>query len=1209
MASSNIFKLFLPLVVIVSTFTIPIFAEEQAPASILMVETDPYYFSEGDLGLKFLKFFQRPLSAYLIPGKTTEQSTLQEISEAYNEAKQSDGQRVIVDENNRAMTYVVEFSGGDLQKTYRFDTFQKFTHIAKDQNNSPYYYKNLQYGLELESLPSEDKKSFYDELVIPSINPGKKPEPFDVTVNVLVGDGTKLQSWKYKKCIINSYTPYLDENLVKLKFVGDLVSEIKDKTAFSCDGFTEDFSLKSGKKTETTLFPIIPTKETRTERIIAQFSGGELKNTATFYSFSKFTPLAKNPIFPISIPGNVIGEKPRFALESLPTTDKEYYYAFLSRYINAGKAPEPFDATIHLITGNGDILQSWQYKDCSANNYVVFFSDNLIRFKQSLGSEIRDKTYFECSGLSLDEHLDKNKLDTKQTLSIDKQTSAQTFVVHFQGSDIAPERTVYSFTKFFPITNEEIQFLLPNSPFGEEPKFYLESLPSKDNEWYYQLMSKYINAGKAPEPFDVTVDVLVGDGTTLQKLEYKKCQVLEYKTYLEDSLLIRKFTNKFEKEFRDRTIFQCVGYAFDATLDKPQKLLEKSLDYSDFVPSEQSRITQMIATFSDGDLEKPFVVNTIGKFIPKIEQRHQTQTQVVEFSVTTIPNAESGTSASGSISTTSGPPDYCAPGESPPGCKPCPPNNPHCSESGGGGGENGGECEDTDCITEPPIEPEEPGISTPSYTVLVTMPHLSTTQKNDYIKSTEFTLTSLPSKDKLSYYDMVSKYINPGKKPELFDVTLDYLSSDGTIIQSWRYADCEITDFKIKRNNILFTYPLSDIPGAADIVEMSNLSCNGFSVDFDQKNINSEINSTIPTSYDRAMLHLTHWYGGELQNQRSSALLQEFNTLDDSNIAVGGLPNIHHKDAYQFISRYINPGKAPEPVDMRFDTVTGDGSILFSTVYDKCTVKDASTYLSDNMVLIRYTPGLKSEIRGNSLIDCIGTSFKVSPQNDPKFDHSGNLRKVSPIIQTSIGVPAEDVSCKEGFTLMIRPPNNVSLCMKNDHTSQFEERGWKIPSQKEKKNIVDILRPILSSEPERALSFTVSFEGTDISPSQTVETFSKFVPIADENSIIQTPSNPLDSSAKSFYLESLPSKEKNWFYELASRYVNAGAEPEKFNVAIQVKDGNGDMLQDWNYRDCEITEFTTYYDDNLLRYKFHGKWQSEIKDKSVFSCAGLTITS
>lgn len=174
------------------------------------------------------------------------------------------------------------------------------------------------------------------------------------------------------------------------------------------------------------------------------------------------------------------------------------------------------------------------------------------------------------------------------------------------------------------------------------------------------------------------------------------------------------------------------------------------------------------------------------------------------------------------------------------------------------------------------------------------------------------------------------------------------------------------------------------------------------------------------------------------------------------------------------------------------------------------------------------------------------------------------------------------------------------------HHSLKNEDG-KFHHKKEKKNIVDILRPILPSDSERALSFMVSFEGTDISPSQTVETFTKFVPISNEDSVMQTPSNPLDSSEKVFYLESLPSKDKNWFYELASRYVNAGVEPEKFNVTVQVKYGKGDTLQNWNYRECKITEFTTYYDDNLLLYKFHGKWQSEIKDKSIFRCAGLSI--
>ena len=207
------------------------------------------------------------------------------------------------------------------------------------------------------------------------------------------------------------------------------------------------------------------------------------------------------------------------------------------------------------------------------------------------------------------------------------------------------------------------------------------------------------------------------------------------------------------------------------------------------------------------------------------------------------------------------------------------------------------------------------------------------------------------------------------------------------------------------------------------------------------------------------------------------------------------------------------------------------------------------------------------------------------------------------------GVPGDEVICNKGHDLMIRPPKNIPVCVKTDDVSKFEKLGWNKPTQTEKKNLVDILRPILPTQNERATSFAVSFEGSDISPPETVETFSKFSPIKNADATILRPGNPLDSSSKAFYLESLPSKDKAWFYEFASRYVNPGAVPELFNVSVEVKSGNGEVLQVWRYKDCEIADFVSYYDDNLLAYKFHEKWQSEIRDRSIFSCAGLSITS
>lgn len=1138
---------------------------EQVPGPVLAVEMDPLYFSEGGLGIDILKFFERPPTPYIIPGKTTEQSSTKEIYDAYAENSKKLVQRGIVDDEDRTTVFVVEFFNGELTTPLIFNTFTKFNHIAKDvPANAPPYYENILYGLELESLPSTDKQQFYEILVKPSINPGKKPEPFDINVKFLTGNGDTIQIWKYTFCRINSYTPYLDENLSKIKFVGAYVSEMRDKTAFSCDGFQQDFVLKAAlKKSDTSLVPNLPEKESRAERIIVQFSGGEFLGVSSFYSFSKFLPLAKDPDILMSIPGNIIGEKPRFLLEALPTKDKEGYYQQISRYINPGKEPEPFDTTIHLVTNGGVILQTWRYTYCSANNYSTFFIDNLFlyRFTQKFGSEIREKTFFECSGLEFNPE-NVGVVNTDEVFIPDDYSRAQVFLVRFEGPEIQPPKTMVSFTKFSPISHEEMTLLLADSPFGDTPKFYLSSLPSKDNEWYYQLVSRYINAGKLPEPFDVTVDVLLGDATKLQSWKYVDCQVLEFKPFLEDLLVVSKFTNRFEPEIRDRTVFQCSGLGFDGKSYTPEKTRETPLNHLDFIPSDDQRVKRVVATFSYGDFPEPFTIHTIGKFQPKMEQRSQTQAQFVRLNAVIVPHAESSAPR---------------------------PEHP---------------------IELPPSEQGEPGVLGPSHIIHITRPHISTTERNDYVKSTEFLIESLPSKDKMQYYDLVAKYINPGKKPEPFDVTFDFVTGDGTILQSWNYVDCELEDFRIKfRDNLLY-FAMSGIKGSSDIADLSTFSCKGSSIDTKQKKSSYDTNVVSPpSSYDRAILHLISWYFGDLTKERITALVQEFESLPDSKIYVAALPSTYSKDVYEFIGRYVNPGKKPEPIDMRIDTMTGDGTILYSTIYSDCRVKDFATYLIDSMTILHYTPGIEHEIRGQAIIDCSGIYFKTAPQKDPRFDPSGGMKKISPLVQTAIGVPSGGVTCNDGFTLMIRPPNNVPLCVKSNHASKLEERGWKIASQTEAKKLIDVLRPILVSESERGASFTVSFVGRDIVPQQTVETFSKFVPIVDVDSVIQQPSNPIDRKGAAFYLESLSSKDKDWYYEFASHYVNPGKKPEKFDVTVQVKDKAGNELQNWKYTDCEMAEFVTYYDDVLLEYKFHKKWQSEYKDKSVFNCVGLFFNS
>ena len=68
------------------------------------------------------------------------------------------------------------------------------------------------------------------------VNPGIVPNLFDVKVEILNGNGDTLQTWKYAKCQITNYEPYLDENGLTYKLHLKWQPEIKDRTTFGCSG-------------------------------------------------------------------------------------------------------------------------------------------------------------------------------------------------------------------------------------------------------------------------------------------------------------------------------------------------------------------------------------------------------------------------------------------------------------------------------------------------------------------------------------------------------------------------------------------------------------------------------------------------------------------------------------------------------------------------------------------------------------------------------------------------------------------------------------------------------------------------------------------------------------------------------------------------------------------------------------------------------------
>lgn len=67
---------------------------------------------------------------------------------------------------------------------------------------------------------------------------------------------------------------------------------------------------------------------------------------------------------------------------------------------------------------------------------------------------------------------------------------------------------------------------------------------------------------------------------------------------------------------------------------------------------------------------------------------------------------------------------------------------------------------------------------------------------------TYFSLESNPSMDKIEFYNLVKRTINPVKSPELFDVSIDVLAGDNSVIITIIYPECRITEYSPSLKNL-----------------------------------------------------------------------------------------------------------------------------------------------------------------------------------------------------------------------------------------------------------------------------------------------------------------------------------------------------------------------------------------------------------------------
>ena len=487
----------------------------------------------------------------------------------------------VPDELSRAQSYLVTFSNGEFTEPLTIQTFNKVQPGDGAHLVSSLTELGLDTYFSLSSTPSKDKIEFYN-LVAQTINAGKDPELFDVDIDILAGDNSAIITVNYTDCEITDYLPYTQDFLLFYQFSDMIGREIRDSATIYCNGIDlEVYNEERQKIISKEQLPYMPTPDDSIKGYVVHFSGPDFDGLHTFETFSDFSPsinLIETEYDELSIPGNPLDSKPQFFLESLPSIDKLKLYQYYAMYVNPGQPPRAVDVSIDLITGDGTILQRWNYADCSFYEHNSFLEDSFLKFSYSEkpGPEIREKSEFTCAGNNVEVHGDEpistyplrsvNNAETESGIipTVAKfDDRADSFRISAYGGELTQTLTTENLQKFESIRRDTGPLTPVNHANQYDHGFIVESLPEKNKAAFYEFISRYVNPGKAPEPFDISLDMLTGSGDVLYTWEYVNCDAIDFMWYLQQGTWYYQFSEAESDEIRERYVFYCEGFGID----------------------------------------------------------------------------------------------------------------------------------------------------------------------------------------------------------------------------------------------------------------------------------------------------------------------------------------------------------------------------------------------------------------------------------------------------------------------------------------------------------------------------------------------------------------------------------------------------------------------------------------------------------------------
>lgn len=144
--------------------------------------------------------------------------------------------------------------------------------------------------------------------------------------------------------------------------------------------------------------------EDRAASFAVHFSQGPFGDGVSVYSYSLYSQISRTTTDTSLDYMQYAETTPSFTLRSLPSTDKAEVYEVMERYLDHDHSLSGFMVNVEILTGGGQILQTWKYEDCKIVDYWVYTNTDKTKynFSDEDGMEIRDAMVISCIHQRLD---------------------------------------------------------------------------------------------------------------------------------------------------------------------------------------------------------------------------------------------------------------------------------------------------------------------------------------------------------------------------------------------------------------------------------------------------------------------------------------------------------------------------------------------------------------------------------------------------------------------------------------------------------------------------------------------------------------------------------------------------------------------------------------------------------------------------------------